>query len=110
MTATITVKTREAKKVPTIPNAALRYVPTPPIGPDGKPVLPPPAAPLAKGKGRVWILVAEKPGEEKTEMRVVDVGVTDGIRTELGQGTLADGTKVVTDELDDDKKKKKGPF
>lgn len=107
MTATITVKTREAKNVPTIPNAALRYAPTPPTGPDGKPQPPPRAPPLAKGQGRVWVLVADAPGQEKTEQRTVDIGVTDGLRTELMPGSLGQGTKVVTDELDDDKKKKK---
>lgn len=110
MTATITVKTREAKNVATIPNAALRYVPSPPLGPDGKPQPPPPQAPIAKGKGRVWVVVSDKPGEEKTEQRTIDVGVTDGVRTELGAGALPDGTKVVTDEIDDPSKKKKGPF
>ena len=110
MTATITVKTREAKNVSTIPNAALRYVPTPPLGPDGKPVTPPPQPALGKGKGRVWLLTSEKPGDEKTEQRVIDIGVTDGVRTELMNGALPVGTKVVTDELDDDKKKRKAPF
>ncbi len=52
-----------------IPNAALRYKPTPPTGPDGKPVPQPPEAPLEKGKGRVWVLTSDKPGGEKDEMR-----------------------------------------
>ena len=36
-----------------------------------------------------------------------EVGFTDGINTEVLGGRVA-GTKVVTDEIDDDEKKKKG--
>lgn len=106
MTATVTIATREAKGVPTVPNAALRYKPTPPKGPDGKPLPRPPEAPLAKGQGRLWVLTSDTPGDEKAEMRVVPIGITDGLRTQLGAGALEVGTKVVTDELDE---KKKGP-
>ena len=108
MTATVTIRTREAKGVPRIPNSALRYKPTPPNGPDGKPVPAPPEAPLGKGQGRVHVLVNDKPGEEKEEARVISIGVTDGINTELTNGSLPVGTKVVTDEIDE--KKKKGVF
>jgi HlyD family secretion protein len=108
MTATITIKTREAKNVARIPNAALRYRPTPPSGPDGKPIPQPPEAPLAKGSGRVFVLTSDKPGEEKDESKLVSVGITDGLNTEITAGSLAVGTKVVTDETDADAKKKKG--
>ena len=37
MTATVTIKTAEQKGALKVPNAALRYKPTPPDGPDGKP-------------------------------------------------------------------------
>jgi len=110
MTATVTIKTREAKGVLKVPNAALRYKPSPPVGPDGKPVLPPAEAPLGKGQGRVYLLTSDKPGEEKADGKLVAVGVTDGVSTEVRDATLILGTKVVTDETDDDKKKKKGPF
>ena len=106
MTATVTIKTREAKNVRRIPNAALRYKPTPPTGPDGKPITPPPDPPLAKGKARVHVLTNDKPGEEKEEVRVIDVGVTDGVNTELLGDALAGDVKVITDETDDPKKKK----
>jgi HlyD family secretion protein len=110
MTSTITVRTHEAHGVLRIPNAALRYKPTPPMGPDGKPVAQAPEAPLEKGKGRVWVLTNDKPGSEKDEMHVVDIGITDGIVTEVTDPSLPAGTKVVTDENDSDKdKKKKGP-
>jgi HlyD family secretion protein len=106
MTATVTIKTHEVKGALRIPNAALRYKPTPPMGPNGKPVPQPPDAPLAKGSGRVFLVTSEKPGDEKAEARVVQIGVTDGINTEI-LGGLAQGTKIVTDEIDDDDKKKK---
>lgn len=109
MTATVTIKSKEAKGVVRVPNAALRYKPSPPKGPDGKPV-PNPAgsAPrLEKGQGRVHLLASDKPGDEKVEAKVLAVGITDGIFTEVTGGTLPDGTKVVTDETDDEEAKKK---
>ena len=110
MTTTITVHTHEAHGVPRMPNAALRYRPTPPLGPDGKPVLQPPEPALPKGQGRVWVLTSDKPGDEKDEMRVVSVGITDGIFTEVTDPSLGVGTRVVTDETDADDKKKKRIF
>jgi HlyD family secretion protein len=107
MTATVTIKTREVKGALRVPNAALRYKPTPPVGPNGKPAPQPPEPPLAKGTGRVYVLTSDKLGDEKSEPRVVSVGVTDGLATEI-TGGLAASTKVVTDELDDLDKKKKG--
>ncbi|WP_240488918.1 efflux RND transporter periplasmic adaptor subunit [Labilithrix luteola] len=100
MTATVTIKTREAKGVVRLPNAALRYKPTPPLGPNGKPVPQPPEAPLTKGTGRVFVMTSDKPGDEKSEARLVQIGVTDGMQTEVVSG-LTIGTKVVTDETDD---------
>ena len=65
MTATVTIKTHESKGVPRIPNAALRYKPTPPEGPNGKPITPPPEPPLVKGTGRVHLLTSDKPGTRR---------------------------------------------
>ncbi|MFO0677244.1 MAG: efflux RND transporter periplasmic adaptor subunit [Polyangiaceae bacterium] len=110
MTATVTVKTRERKNVLSLPNAALRYKPTPPPGPDGKPGPQPTLPALARGQGRVYVMTSDKPGEEKSDARVLAIGVTDGIRTELMPGTLDVGTKIVTDENDDDPKKKSKLF
>ena len=110
MTATVTIKTKESKNALRIPNAALRYKPTPPMGPNGKPVRQPPEPPLAKGSGRVWVLVNDKPGEEKTEQKLISIGITDGINTEVVNGVPANA-KLVTDETDDPQAKKKGkPF
>jgi HlyD family secretion protein len=107
MTATVTIKTKEAKAALRVPNAALRYKPTPPMGPNGKPLPQPPEPPLPKGTGRVYVLVNEAPGDEKTERKTIGIGITDGIDTVVTSG-LAPGAKLVTDELDDLDKKKKG--
>lgn len=109
MTATITVKTKESKNVLRVPNAALRFKPSPALGPNGKPVPVPAEPPLPKGQGRVHVLVSDKPGEEKEEARVVGVGVTDGVYTEVTG--LDEGAKIVTDESETEATKKKGkPF
>jgi HlyD family secretion protein len=104
MTSTITVRTREAHGVPKVPNAALRFHPTPPSGPDGRPIPQPPDAPLEKGQGRVFLLTSDKPGDEKAEPRVVSIGITDGVSTEIKDPSLPLGAKVVTDENETKKK------
>jgi HlyD family secretion protein len=113
MTATVTVKTREVKGVLRIPNAALRYRPTPPNrveaakeGIEWKPEPPPESLP--HGKGRVYLLTDTTLGKEKAGPKVIDLGITDGINTELKTSELGLGAKVVTDETDADDKKK-GP-
>ena len=108
MTATVTIKTKESKAVLRVPNAALRYKPSPALDANGKPIAAPPEAPLVKGTGRVFLLTNDKPGEEKAEPKILQIGVTDGINTEI-LGGLDKNAKVVTDEVDDPKKKK-GPF
>jgi HlyD family secretion protein len=105
MTATVTIRTKEASGVLRIPNAALRFKPTPPPGPDGGATTPPPDAPLGKGQGRVHVVLNDKPGEEKDEVRIISIGVTDGLFTELVGDALPAGAKIVTDELDEKKKK-----
>ncbi len=107
MTSTITVRSHEAHGVVRVPNAALRYKPAPPEGPDGKPVPPPPEAPLDKGKGRLYLLTSDKPGAEKVEPRIVSTGITDGMFTVVSDPAVVVGTKIVTDENETDKDKKK---
>ena len=107
MTSTITVRTHEALGVRRIPNAALRYRPSPPTGPDGKPQPQPPEPPLDKGKGRLWVQTNDKPGAEKSDPRVVSIGITDGMYTEVTDPSLTVGTKVVTDENETEEAKKK---
>jgi HlyD family secretion protein len=106
MTTTLTVHTHEAHGVARIPNAALRFRPTPPTGPDGKPIPQAPDAPLVKGQGRVFVLTADTPGDEKDEPRLVSIGITDGLFTEVMDPALTLGTKVVTDETDAESNKK----
>jgi hypothetical protein len=48
----------------------------------------------------VWIVTNDRPGEEKDEMHIVSVGITDGVSTEVRDPTLPLGTRVVTDETD----------
>jgi len=107
MTATITVHTHEAHGVARVPNAALRYRPSPPTGPEGKPIPQPPEAPLAKGQGRVWVLTSDRPGAEKAEQRVVSIGITDGMFTVVDDPSISAGVKVVTDETETEESKKK---
>ncbi len=109
MTATITVHTHEARGVPRVPNAALRYHPSPPTTPEGKPIPQAPEPPLAKGQGRVWLLSNDKLGAEKDEQRVISIGITDGMFTVVTDPSLAVGAKVVTDEneTEDSKKRRK---
>lgn len=112
MTATVSIRTREAKAVLRVPNAALRYKPTPALGADGKPVPQPVLPPLGKSQGRVHVLLDATPGAEKEELRVVEIGANDGTTTEI-VGGLEEGQKVITDETDDgsskDPKGKKKP-
>jgi HlyD family secretion protein len=109
MTATITVHTRDARGVARIPNAALRFHPSPPTTPEGKPIPQPPDPPLAKGQGRVWVVTDDKLGAEKDEMRVISIGITDGMFTVVTDPSMPLGTKVVTDENEtaDSKKKRR---
>jgi HlyD family secretion protein len=99
MTATVTIRSAEAKDVMRLPNAALRYKPSPPLDKEGKPVPQDPLPPLPPGKGRVYVLTDATAGAEKHELREVDIGITDGLhthlKTDLGQ------VKLVTDETDD---------
>lgn len=99
MTATATIHSADAKNAKRLPNAALRFKPSPPKDKDGKPIPQDPLPRLAPGKGRVYVLTNSKPGEEKYEMREVDIGITDGVNTVLSSdlGTA----EIVTDETDE---------
>lgn len=98
MTATVTITSAKATGVSRVPNAALRFRPSPPMDENGKPIPQDPLPKLKAGQGRVWVLVDETPGKEKIEPRIVDIGISDGIWTELK--TDLDGAKVVRDETD----------
>lgn len=110
MTATVTVKTKEVTGATKIPNAALRYKPSPERDKDGKVIPKPPEKALEAGTGRVYVLTDDTPGAEKVEPHVVKLGITDGVSTVLADGSLPAGAKVVTDEADDKDKKGGRPF
>lgn len=99
MTATVTIRSAESKGVKRLPNAALRFKPSPEKDKDGKEIKTAPLPPLPPRKGRVWVLQDATPGAEKIEPREIDIGITDGINTVL-LTDLGDA-KVVTDEADD---------
>lgn len=107
MTATVTVTTAKALGVKRIPNAALRFRPSPPLDDKGQKIPQEPLAKLEPGKGRIYVVVDETPGSEKIEPRIVDIGISDGINTEL-KSDVGDA-KIVRDETDATDTKKRGP-
>ncbi|WP_437673276.1 efflux RND transporter periplasmic adaptor subunit [Sorangium sp. So ce131] len=106
MTATVSVRSAEARGVRRLPNAALRFKPAPERDKDGKEIKAPPLEALPPKKGRVYVLTDATPGAEKIEPRVVDVGITDGVFTALT--TDLGPLKVVTDETDDPSRSGRG--
>lgn len=104
MTATVSLRTAIAKNVLRVPNAALRFRPSPPVGPDGKPkpFKPGPAPP--RGKGHVFLPPADPDGEPTSML--IDIGISDGLFTVV-KGGLPTGAKVVVDETDENAEKRK---
>jgi HlyD family secretion protein len=108
MTATAWIRTAHERGAIRVPNAALRFKPSPPLGPDGKPLPAKPEPPPPSGKGRVFL--AGDTAEAEPTARVIEIGPSDGLFTVVRAGLVA-GEKVVVDESDDDSKKKpKSPF
>ena len=105
MTATVSIRTAKVSDAVRVPNSALRFRPTPPLGADGKPGQIRPEPPLPKGKGRVYLPPASGDGDATAQ--VIDIGVSDGLDTVVLSGALPPGTKVVVDESDDSDPKKK---
>lgn len=104
MTATVTIRTAESKGVTRIPNAALRFKPSPPVDKDGKKIPQDPLPALGAHKGRIYVISDETLGKEKVAPREIDIGITDGVTTELK--TDLSGVKFVIDETDDPNKKR----
>lgn len=101
MTATATVVTRDAKQVTAVRNSALRFEPLPekedrkegsvPVKKEAPPLRPGP------GQGRVY---QEGPGLKEapgTLARLIEVGISDGVWTEVRAG-LQPGEEVIVDE------------
>lgn len=98
MTATVTIRSASAKDATRLPNAALRFKPSPPLDKQGKPLPQDPLPKLPPGKSRIYVVTDATPGAEKIEAREVEIGITDGIHTVL-KSDLS-GVKIVTDETD----------
>lgn len=98
MTATVTIRSATAKDATRLPNAALRFKPSPPLDKQGKPLPQDPLPKLPPGKSRIYVVTDTTPGAEKIEAREVEIGITDGIHTVL-KSDLS-GAKIVTDETD----------
>lgn len=105
MTATVTIKTKEALRVLAVPNAALRFKPLPEKDDEGKPKKGPELKPLEHGQGRLYFIAGGAVGSETLRHETVRVGVTDGIWTELVGSGLEVGADVVVEERDANKKK-----
>jgi HlyD family secretion protein len=94
MTATVTVTAESVHGVNAVKNAALRFKPK---ATDGA------LAELEPGQRRVFQLPSEPAAaapamDPKLEARLIRVGITDGVWTELRDNTLAAGAQVVTEE------------
>jgi HlyD family secretion protein len=109
MTATVSIRTSSAKGTLRLPNAALRFRPSPPLGMDGKPKPFKPEPPPPKGKGRVFLPPKDPEGEP--EPLTIDIGISDGLFTVVSGG-LPNGAKVIVDETDEnaEKRKQRGLF
>jgi len=109
MTATVSIRTTSVKATLRVPNAALRFRPSPPLGMDGKPKPFKPEPPPPRGKGRVFLVPKDPEGEPEPLM--IDIGVSDGLFTVVSGG-LPKGAKVIVDETDEnaEKRKQRGLF
>jgi HlyD family secretion protein len=96
MTATVTVTAESVKGVTAVRNSALRFKPKAPEALGG-------AEPQA-GQRRVFLLeepaasTSAAPIEAQLTPKLVRVGISDGVWTELRDATVAAGARVVTEE------------
>lgn len=112
MTATATVVTRQALGVPALRNASLRFEPAErPVGVDSSaPPKTPAQVPEKKierpgpGQGRVFLEGGGPKVDPGTKTQLIDVGITDGVWTEIKSG-LTSGAQVIIDEQTDEKKR-----
>jgi HlyD family secretion protein len=98
MTATVTIETRRASGVATVPNAALRFRPVK-VEPAGGAGAPPAVfgTELRTGQGRVYV---PAPGNaNEAAEKVVQIGITDGRFTEV-KADLQLGADVITEQRD----------
>ena len=93
MTANVSIVIATRENVLRIPNAALRFKPT-----DQSPA-PVPAGGEKKGPA-VWVLENNKP-----KRVAIELGISDGISTEVLSGGLQDGQQLIVEALKKDKAK-----
>lgn len=107
MTATATVVTREARGVTALRNSALRFEPLPPPEEEGAKASAKKKEKKLKpgaGQGRVYLVGEGPPEKPGSHAKLVDVGISDGVWTEL-RGGLAEKAQVIVDEKPSDEKK-----
>lgn len=109
MTATVTIRTREAHQVLAVRNAALRFRPIVKKDKQKASVVDPPTQALEPGQARLFLPAGGPPEHEKSKPLVVEVGITDGLWTELKGGPLKVGDPVIVEERET-KKKGFNPF
>jgi HlyD family secretion protein len=92
MTATVTVTAESVRGTPAVRNSALRFKPKAPEALGGSTEAKP-------GQRRVFVLEEQAaPAQPKLSPRLLSVGISDGVWTQLRDGTLAPGALVVTEE------------
>ncbi len=101
MTASVTVRVREAKGAISVPNAALRFRPLPIEGEEPRIY-----EPLPLGKARVFVAGARP--QDLATVVIVDIGPNSGTRTAIIGGITAD-KDVVIDENESKDVLKAGP-
>ena len=86
MTATVTVEIARADETLKVPTSALRFTPSETTGDQ-------PRSPGrgSRREGRVWVLDDGQP-----QAVPVEVGITDGATTAIADGSLTEGTRVIT--------------
>ncbi len=115
MTATATVITRKALGVLGVRNSALRFEPAAPEASEEKkpqsaqPGSKEPASPkkpikAGPGQGRLFVEGEGPPENPGFSAKIVDIGITDGVWTEVKEG-LAERAEVIVDEEVDKKKR-----
>lgn len=108
MTATVSIRTREARQVLAVRNAALRFRPLDPDADEkedeAKKQAAAPVKPLRAGEGRVYLVGEGPPAEAAAVEKLVGVGITDGVWTALTDGALTLGAEVIVDQRGDEKK------
>jgi HlyD family secretion protein len=113
MTATVKIETRKAEQVLAVRNSALRFEPLGPgdeaEGEDGedapkKKADGPKLVPLKPGEGRVFLVGDGPPEAPGTTSKVVEVGISDGVWTEL-KSELPPSVQFIVDEKPKESKK-----